>query len=284
MRLGTHVSISGGKYKALERGKEIGCESIQIFTRSARSWSAKPLEQEEIIKFREIRKQNTNIWPLMSHNSYLINLATEDKDKLEKSYNAMLDELIKADQLHLDYVNIHPGSKNPEESDIIALKRIAFQINSLLGATNESKVIILLETTSGQGNYLGNKFEHLINIIDYIENKKRIGITFDTCHSYTAGYDFTTFETYNEMWDTFKELIGFNYLKAFHLNDSIGEFNSNIDRHTHIGEGKIGLEAFKNLINDNRFKDLPGILETPKGNDFSDDIKNLNTLKSLKNH
>ena len=275
------MSISGGKYKALERGRDIGCESIQIFIRNTRSWSSKPLEQEEISKFKQKKEEISNIWPLLSHNSYLINLATKDNEKLEKSYNAMLDELIKADQLNLDYVNIHPGSKDPAEKDSEALKRITIQLNNLLDDTKNSKVIILLETTSGQGNYLGYIFEHLISIIDEIHNKKRIGVTFDTCHSYAAGYDFTNLEKYNKTWESFEDIIGLNFLHAFHLNDSVRELNSKIDRHVHIGQGEIGLDGFSYLMNDKRFKNIPGILETPKGKELDEDIMNLETLKSL---
>ena len=273
------MSISGGKYKALERGRDIGCESIQIFIRNTRSWSSKPLEQEEISKFKQKKEEISNIWPLLSHNSYLINLATKDNEKLEKSYNAMLDELIKADQLNLDYVNIHPGSKDANESDSEAIKRLTERLNNILGDTKSS--IILLETTAGQGNYLGNKFEHFITIIDEINNKKRIGITFDTCHAFVAGYDFTTLEKYNDMWDLFNDIIGLDYLHAFHLNDSVRELNSNVDRHTHIGQGKIGKKPFGFFMNDKRFKNIPGILETPKGKELDEDIMNLETLKSL---
>ena len=284
MRLGAHMSVSEGKHMAFHRGRELKCETIQVFIRNVRSWSTKPLDQKDIDEFLKTKQEFKNeIWPVISHNSYLINLASLDNEKLEKSYNAMLDELMKAEQLKLDYVNIHPGSKNPDENDSKALLRIANQINKLLNETKNSKVKILLETTSGQGNYLGYKFNHLIDIIDEIDNKQRIGITFDTCHSFTAGYDFTTNEKYNNLWDTFNDIIGLQYLLAFHLNDSIGELNSKIDRHIHIGQGKIGLDGFKFLINDNRFKDLPGILETPKGKDLSEDIMNLNTLRSLKN-
>ncbi|MBY9006771.1 MAG: deoxyribonuclease IV [Candidatus Lokiarchaeota archaeon] len=276
------MSISGGKHKALERGRDIGCETIQLFVRNARSWSSKSLGQEEINKFRKIKEDNSEIYPLISHNSYLINLATNDKEKLKKSYNAMLDELTKAEQLKLDYINIHPGSKDPDEKDSKALLRIADQLNILLNEVKNSKVVILLETTSGQGNYLGYCFEHFISIIDEIDNKNRIGVTFDTCHSYAAGYDFSNIKKYYEMWESFDEIIGIEYLYAFHLNDSVRELNSRIDRHIHIGEGKIGLEGFRYLINDDRFKDIPGILETPKGEDVSKDIMNLKTLRSLK--
>jgi deoxyribonuclease-4 len=276
------MSISGGKYMALERGKELGCEAIQVFIRNVRGWISKPLEQEEIDKFLEKRKELDTIWPIITHNSYLINLATTENEKLEKSYNAMLDELIKADQLKIEYANMHPGNKNEEEDDESALTRIADQLNKLISDTKQSDVIILLETTAGQGNDLGYKFEHMKYIIDNIKEKKRIGVCFDTAHSFAAGYDFTTQKKYDEMWEEFDKMIGLKYLFAFHLNDSQQGVGSKVDRHTHIGQGKIGKNPFGFFINDDRFKNHPGILETPKGKDLKEDIMNLDLLRSLR--
>jgi deoxyribonuclease-4 len=272
LRLGAHMSVSGGKHMALERGKELGCEAVQVFIRNVRGWASKPLEQKEIDEFLETKvKLQEEIWPLLSHNSYLINLATSDQEKLTKSYTAMLDELNKAEQLKLDYIVIHPGT----------YIRIAEQLNSLIQDTDKSKVKILLETVAGQGHNLGRKFHHLKFIIDRINDKDRIGVCFDTCHSFTSGYDFTTKKKYIEVWNEFDDVIGLDYLFAFHLNDSEKGLGSRVDRHTHIGQGKIGKEAFGFLINDERFKEHPGILETPKGKDMKEDVMNLSTLKSL---
>ncbi|MFX1586578.1 MAG: deoxyribonuclease IV [Promethearchaeota archaeon] len=285
MRLGAHMSVSGGKYMALERGKELGCEAIQVFIRNIRGWASKPLEQKEINEFLETKaKFQEEIWPLLSHNSYLINLATSDQEKLTKSYSAMLDELTKAEQLKLDYVVIHPGTYNFEdenETKKTGLTRIAEQLNKLIKDTVKSQVKILLETVAGQGHNLGRKFHHLKFIIDKINDKARIGVCFDTCHSFTSGYDFTTKKKYTEMWDEFDDIIGLDYLFAFHLNDSEKGLGSRVDRHTHIGQGKIGKEPFGFFVNDERFKEHPGILETPKGKDMKEDIMNLTTLKSL---
>lgn len=280
MRLGAHVSVAGGKYKALERGSSIGCETIQIFIRNVRAWASKPLKKEDVREFLKY-KSNYEIWPIMSHNSYLINLAGTEKEKLDKSYDAMLDELNKADLLELQYINMHPGNKNKDESDDDALKRIVNQLNKLIEENKGSKVKILLETTAGQGNDIGYSFEHMARIIDEIETKKRIGITFDTCHSFAAGYDFTTKEKYEQIWDEFDEIIGLEYLYAFHLNDSLNELGSQIDRHEHIGQGKIGLKPFSFFVNDKKFVDHPGILETPDGLKMFE--INLNKLKELKN-
>lgn len=280
MRLGAHVSVSGGKYKAFERAASIKCESVQIFIRNVRAWASKPLEREEIAKFLEFKSQHEDIHPIISHNSYLINLAGIDDEKLTKSYNAMLDELNKADQLDLDFINMHPGNKNDDEDDDDALIRIAHQLNRLFNETRGSKVKIVLETTAGQGNDIGYKFEHMAKIIDHIEDKDRIGVTFDTCHSFAAGYDFTTQDKYDKVWDDFDEIIGLDYLYAFHLNDSLNELGSQKDRHEHIGEGKIGLEPFSFFVNDKKFIDHPGILETPDGLEKFE--QNLIKLKQLR--
>ncbi|MHA2390469.1 MAG: deoxyribonuclease IV [Promethearchaeota archaeon] len=287
MRIGAHMSISGGKFKALERGKELKCESIQVFVRNVRSWASKPLEQNDIADFLKKKEElKEEIWPIISHNSYLINLASIDKEKLDKSYEAMLDELIKVEQLNIQYENMHPGvipiSDKREISKQEALSEIAVQLNKLMDATKDSNVIILLETTAGQGKGLGNKFHHFKTIIEKIKNKKRIGICFDTAHAFAAGYDFTTKSKYDKMWVEFDDIIGLKYLFAFHLNDTDKECGSRVDRHTHIGQGKIGKEPFRCLINDEQFKDIPGILETPKGKDDKLDIMNLTALFNLR--
>jgi deoxyribonuclease-4 len=287
MRIGAHMSVSGGKYLAFERGKELGCEAIQVFIRNVRGWSSGPLIQKEIDEF--IKKKDElkdDIWPVISHNSYLVNFASLDSEKLEKSYNAMIDELTKVDQLQIEFENMHPGvipvSDKKEITKLEAFTQIAEQLNKLMEETKSSESIILLETTAGQGKGLGNKFHHFKTIIDKIDNKKRIGICFDTAHSFAAGYDFTTKKCYEEMWNEFDDIIGLKYLYAFHLNDTDKECGSRVDRHTHIGQGKIGKDPFGFFINDERFKDLPGILETPKGKDMKEDFKNLKILKSLR--
>ena len=287
MRIGAHMSVSGGKYLAFESGKQLGCEAIQVFVRNVRGWSSGPLKQKEIDDF--IKKKNElkdEIWPVISHNSYLVNLASLDKEKLEKSYDAMLDELTKLDQLQIEYENMHPGvipvSDKNEITKLEAFTQIADYLNKLMEATKSSKAVILLETTAGQGKGLGNKFHHFKTIIDKIQNKSRIGICFDTAHSFAAGYDFTTKKGYEEMWSEFDDIVGLKYLFAFHLNDTDKECGSRVDRHTHIDQGKIGKKAFGFFINDDRFKDMPGILETPKGKDMKEDIMNLKILKSLR--
>ena len=289
MRIGAHMSVSGGKYMAFERGRELGCEALQVFVRNVRGWASGSLKQKEIDDFINKKEELKNdIWPVISHNSYLINLASLDKEKLGKSYKAMLDELTKTDQLGIEYDNMHPGvipiSDKEEITKDEAFSQIADNLNKLMNATKSSPVVIIMETTAGQGKGLGNKFHHFKKLIDKIQNKKRGGICFDTAHSFAAGYDFTSKKKYEEMWNDFDDIIGLKYLYAFHLNDTDKECGSRVDRHTHIGQGKIGKEPFGFFINDERFKDIPGILETPKGNDDKLDIMNLKTLKSLRKY
>jgi deoxyribonuclease-4 len=281
------MSTSGGKYKAFEKARELECEALQVFIRNVRGWKSGPLKQKEIDEFIEKKEELKDIiFPVISHNSYLINLASIEKEKLENSFNAMIDELTKVEQLKIEYENMHLGVipivNKKEITKEEALSQIANHLNRLIESTKTSKTIILLETTAGQGKGLGNKFHHFKTLIDKIENKKRIGICFDTAHSFAAGYDFTTRKNYEDIWNEFDDVIGLKYLYAFHLNDTDKDCGSRVDRHTHIGQGKIGKEPFGFFINDERFKDLPGILETPKGNDDKLDIMNLKTLKSLR--
>jgi deoxyribonuclease-4 len=288
MRIGAHMSVSGGKFKAFERARELECEALQVFVRNVRGWKSGPLEQKEVKEFLDKKEElKDTIFPVISHNSYLVNLATIEKEKLENSYNAMIDELTKVDQLKIEYENIHLGVipiiNKKEITKEEALHQIANQLNRLMETVKSSKAIILLETTAGQGKGLGNKFHHFKTLIEKIQNKKRIGICFDTAHSFAAGYDFTAKKKYEEMWNEFDDVIGLKYLFAFHLNDTDKDCGSRVDRHTHIGQGKIGKEPFGFFINDERFQDMPGILETPKGNDNKLDIMNLKTLKSLRN-
>ncbi|MBN1800524.1 MAG: deoxyribonuclease IV [Candidatus Lokiarchaeota archaeon] len=285
VRLGSHLSVSQGKDQVFNFAKGLGCESVQIFIRSVRSWTSKPLEKKEIEAFiSEKKKFKNDVYPTLSHNSYLINLATTDKDKLKKSYDAMTDELTKANQLKLDYVVMHPGVVPSAEKNLTikdALSNIANQLNNLFSDFKNSPVMVLLETTAGQGTGLGSKFEHLQAIIEEVSKKEKIGICFDTSHVFAAGYNFTNKSNYDAMWNEFEDKIGMKYLHAFHLNDSESKLGSKVDRHAHIGQGEIGLKSFELLLNDKRFEKLPGILETPKSKTYEEDIMNLKTLRDL---
>lgn len=276
--LGAHVSISGGVYKAPERGEKLGCESIQIFSKNQMQWKAKPLTPEDSQKFKEeLRK--TRIKEVVIHDSYLINLGSPDEEKLQMSRDAFLDEMIRAEILGVKYLVFHPGS-HMGKGEEIGLKLIAESLNILIDKAKEvSNVMLLLETTAGQGSNLGYKFEHLKFIMDQVEKKERLGVCFDTAHAFEAGYDISTEEGYERTFKEFDNIIGLEKLKVFHLNDSKTPLGSHIDRHEHIGEGMIGLKAFELLVNDERFKNHPMILETPGGEKYYE--YNLKVLRGL---
>ena len=280
--LGAHMSIAGGLHKALLRGKSIGCKAIQIFTRNSNQWKTKKLSTNEVDLFYETREK-TAVKPVAAHNSYLINLASPRSDVFEKSFDAILDELERAELLEIPYLVIHPGSHlgNGEGQ---GLRQIAETINRVHAKTTKYRVKILLETTAGQGSNLGYRFEQLAEILELTESRERLGICFDTCHAFAAGYDFRTSETYRQIIKEFDKIIGLDRLRLFHINDSKKGLGSKIDRHEHIGSGFIGLRAFSFILNDPKFADLPFLLETPKCKDENGvdrDTVNLNLLKNL---
>lgn len=279
MKLGAHMSTSGGLWKAIDRGEQISCESIQIFTKSNRSWKAKPIADEIRDKFIN-RKDETPIAPIFVHASYLINLASFDQEKYQKSFNGMIDELQRAELIDLPWVVLHPGS-HLDHGVSKGTKRIAESIDLIHEKTEGFKVKILLENVAGQGTNIGRKFEELQAIIKKVSQPDRLGVCFDTCHAFAGGHDFRNEKKYEALIDEFDSIVGLNKLLAFHLNDSVGPCGSRKDRHAHIGQGKIGLEGFRFFLNDKRFKDHPGILETPKDKEMTEDIKNLKVLRSL---
>ncbi len=260
--LGAHVSIAGGIDNAPDRAKELGCNTMQIFSRNQRMWKAKPLLKEKVITFK--RKINDyKIQKISIHASYLINLATNIEEKLQKSLNAMEDELLRGDILEVPYFVIHPGSAIGI-SEKEGLDNIIKNISFILGKI-DPKIKILFETTAGQGNNLGYTFEQLAYLLKNI-GSHNIGICFDTCHVFSAGYDLK--DQYDKVFEQFNAIIGLEKLFVFHINDSKTEFASRKDRHENIGKGSIGLEFFNKLVNDKRFKNIPMILETPGGDEF----------------
>jgi len=276
--LGAHVSISGGVYKAPERGEKLGCESIQIFSKNQMQWKAKPLTSEDAHKFKEELKK-TRIKEVVIHDSYLINLGSPEKEKLQMSRDAFLNEMIRAEILGVKYLVFHPGS-HMGKGEEVGLKLIAESLNILIDKAKEApNVMLLLETTAGQGSNLGYWFEQLRFIINHVEKKERLGVCFDTAHAFEAGYDISTEEGYEKTFREFDNIIGLERLKVFHLNDSKTPLGSHIDRHEHIGEGMIGLKAFELLVNDERFKNHPMILETPGGEKYYE--HNLKVLRGL---
>ncbi|MCK4549475.1 MAG: deoxyribonuclease IV [Candidatus Krumholzibacteria bacterium] len=280
MNLGAHMSIAGGVHLALQRGKSIDCNAVQLFVKSSNQWRAKKLTTEEIDLFREESESFTPGF-IIAHTSYLINIASPDPDLLKKSADSLLVELQRCAVLGIPYLVLHPGSHRGAGMEQ-GIETIASTINSLYEQTAGDTAAILLEITAGAGNTIGSRFEELAGIIDLIEDKSRIGICYDTCHGFTAGYDIRTKRTYNATFKALDETIGFEYLKAFHLNDSMKEFGSHKDRHTHIGQGEIGIDAFSYLMRDKRFRDRAMVLETPKGPDMKEDVENLALLRSLR--
>jgi deoxyribonuclease-4 len=280
--LGAHMSIAGHPHKALLRGKEVGCQVIQIFTRNRLRWSAKRLSKEEINSFFKT-KIDTNIIPVAIHGSYLINLASPSTNKRNNSLNLLVKEMAWAERLKIPFLVIHPGS-HMGEGELRGLNLVGEMINRANEKTPEYKVQILLELTSGQGTSLGYRFEHIREILGLSWYHERLGVCFDTCHAFTAGYDFRTKESYRHLLKEFDNIIGLKYLKLFHINDSKNDLGSRIDRHDHPGKGFIGREPFSFFLNDARFTESSFLLETPKGYDTNGvdwDIVNLKLLKSM---
>ncbi len=259
--VGAHVSASGGVFNAPTNAKEIGAKAFALFTKNQRQWKAKPLDKETIDKFKknldEVEIEPKHILP---HDSYLINLGHPEEEKREKSLDSFIDELKRCEQLGLDRLNFHPGSHLKKISEEECLDRIADSMNEALKATKD--VTLVIENTAGQGSNLGYKFEHLAYLIDRCEDKSRVGVCIDTCHMFTAGYDIRTKEAYDKTWDEFEKIVGFKYLKGMHINDSKPDLGSRVDRHHSLGEGKIGLDAFRFIMNDKRMDDIPLVLET----------------------
>ena len=274
--LGAHMSIAGEIRLAIERGESIGCTAIQIFTKSNRQWHAKPISKENITAFKQAYK-NSSLQSVIAHAAYIVNIGSPNKDLEKKSFDSLKIELNRCADLNIPYLIVHPGSHgNTDENS--CLNRINVNINKLL--TETADCTILLEIMAGQGSIVGYTFEHLAHIINNSDHKKRIGVCFDTCHAFAAGYDFRTEKTYNLMWEQFDKIIGINKLKAIHINDSQKDIGSRVDRHAEIGKGKIGLKAFELLLNDPNFFDIPKVLETPK-DDLADYKKNMEILINL---
>ena len=279
-RLGAHMSIAGGVDKAIVRGHEAGCDTIQIFTKSSNQWRAKPLADEEIARFRK-NLEKYEISPVVAHDSYLINLASPDTNGiLEKSRSAFLVEMHRAEILGIPYLVMHPGSHLGAGVDA-GLRTIAESFDFLFTRAEELDVLVLLETTAGQGTNLGFTFQQLRRIIDMTDHGERFGVCLDTAHVFAAGFDITFRDGYEEMWEEFDRIIGLDRLRVIHLNDSKKDLASRVDRHEHIGKGKLGLEPFRMLMNVKRLMHIPMILETPKGADNLDDKKNLSILRGL---
>ena len=274
MLLGVHCSVSGGLENAFNEANTLGIDAMQVFTRNQRQWKAKPISDEEEKAFKGAGK-NSAVEITFSHCSYLINLASENEDNRVKSVAALQEEVERCTKLGLSYCVLHPGAAGNQDFQT-AIGNIADGLNAVIDATKNSKVMILLENTAGQGKSVGGPFENLLEIRKLVPGK-RIGYCFDTCHAFVNGYDIRTEKGAAETFKKFDDVLGIENLKVFHLNDSKGDLGTHLDRHDHIGKGKLGLEPFRYIMN--QFPGVPKVIETPKEDDW--DAVNLKTLRSL---
>lgn len=289
VRIGAHMSVAGGVTKAVARAQLHGCEALQIFTKNANQWKGKPLDPAEATAFRRAIAASA-ITPVVSHASYLINMATADPELREQSITALIDELERADALGLHGVVIHPGTctSGSEENALIL---VAEAIRRAFSACPRSETLIMLEHTAGQGRTIGHRFEHLAAIIEHLDGSPRVAVCLDTCHLLASGYDITTDAGYHDTFAAFDRSIGFGRLRVFHGNDSKKPCGSRVDRHEHIGQGCLGLDPFRRLLHDPRFATLPLLIETEKSRRSETashivvdpfDQKNLDTLRRLR--
>lgn len=272
--VGAHVSASGGIENAPEHARAIGAKAFALFTKNQRQWNARPLEAESIALFRE-RCEAYGYKPehILPHDSYLINLGSPDKEGLEKSRRAFLDEMMRCEQLGLCLLNFHPGSSLKKITDEASLSLIAESINMTLDKTRG--VTAVIENTAGQGSNLGHTFEQIAYIIEHVEDKERVGVCLDTCHAYAAGYDLLTPEGFADTFRQFDRIIGARFLRGMHLNDTKKGLNEHVDRHEELGKGVLGIEPFRRIMQESRFDDIPLILETPNEERWAEEIRML---------
>lgn len=276
--LGAHTSAAGGAWRALERGAELGCDAVQLFTRNQNQWRAKPLAEEAVARFRDLAA-GYRPEMLISHGSYLVNPASPEPATRERSITGLVDELERAERLGLAGVVLHPGSHVGAGVDR-GLTRVARFLDRVFRRTSGFRTLLLLETTAGQGSNLGSTFEELAAILDGVEQPERLGVCLDTCHLFAAGHPIHHLDGYRETRAALDATIGLEQVRALHLNDSKMPFGSRRDRHEHIGQGEIGLDAFRFVVNDPAFARVPMVLETPK--EGVGDAGNLELLRSLR--
>ena len=278
--IGAHVSASGGVENAIKNAKDIGATAFALFTKNQRQWLASALTAEQIALFRTMMSEaGYEAGQVLPHDSYLINLGHPEQEGLQKSRESFFEEMRRCELLGLDRLNFHPGSHLKKISEEESLDRIAESINMALERT--SGVIAVIENTAGQGSNLGFKFEHLAYIIDRVEDKSRVGVCLDTCHSFAAGYDLRTKEALDATFAEFERIVGFKYLKGMHLNDAMKPLGSRVDRHAPLGDGEIGWECFRYIMSDERFDNIPLILETPDEERWAQEIAQLKSFANL---
>jgi len=276
--LGAHMSAAGGPQNAIAEATTVGAQVLQLFSKNNNQWNARPLEESTIKKWLDAWEKS-DVWQAVIHDSYLINLGSPKDDLWEKSIAAFVEEMHRAKQLRIPYLVMHPGAHLGEGEDF-GIQRIIAAFNRILKATEGNPTQILIENTAGQGSNLGYRFEHIGAILEGVKEPERFGCCFDTCHALAGGYDFRTAEGYAATMADFDRLIGIDRIRVFHMNDSKKDCCSRVDRHEHIGQGFVGLDAFRYLVNDARFFDIPMCLETPKTDNM--DVTNLAILRGLR--
>ncbi len=277
--LGAHMSIAGGMDRAIERGAAIGCTAIQLFTKNSNQWAARTLPIDEIERFRAGRER-AGISHVVAHDSYLINLCSPDDQLFRKSIDAHVEEMQRCLMLGVPSLVTHPGA-HLGQGEAFGIRRMAEAIDAICERVPDPGVSIALETMAGQGTVIGRSFEELAAIIAAVRRPERLGVCFDTCHVFAAGYDLRTRAAYDDTMRRFAGEIGFERLRAVHLNDSKKDLGCRVDRHEHIGRGFLGAEAFRQVMNDSRLAALPLLLETPKDDDCREDVENLTLLLGL---
>lgn len=273
------MSIGGGVHRAIERARSIECNAMQIFVKNNMQWFARPFTRAEIKTFLDHR-QRAELGAVFAHANYLINLAATNPQFHDNSIRALIEELTRADQLGLPFLVLHPGA-HLGAGEEAGLEKVVTSIDKVFECIPKVKTRIALETTAGQGSCLGYKFEHLAGIIARVREPERLCVCLDTAHVFAAGYDLTSKGGARKMFREFERTIGLQHLVALHLNDSKTARGSRVDRHAHIGQGQIGLEAFRFIMRDRRFRKIPKVLETPKGKELLEDVENLKTLRAL---
>lgn len=278
---GSHLSIAGGYYRAIEAAHRVGCGCVQIFTKNNNQWGAKPLTEDDVARFQGATRE-LNVSAPLSHASYLINLASPDDALWRKSIDAMVVELTRAATLGVPHVVVHPGSYTTS-SEEAGLTRISAGLEEVLSQTRGVASGVLLENTAGQGSNLGWRFEHLAAVMDAVADPDRVGVCIDTCHAHAAGHAMGDAASFKATLKQLDQTVGLGRVRALHLNDSVKPLGSRVDRHAHIGRGTMGLEPFRLLLADDRLNGLPMVLETPKGEEEGEDldVMNLRTLRSL---
>jgi deoxyribonuclease-4 len=278
---GSHTSIAGGCHNALLIAQAHACDTVQLFTKNSNQWNAKDLTDAEVDLFRQTLRETKLRLP-MAHDSYLINLASPDEALYRRSVEAFVIELQRAERLGLAYLVMHPGA-HVDSGEETGLARVANALDEVHARCPDFRVQVLLETTAGQGSCLGHRFEHIGKILESVKEPERLGVCFDTCHVFAAGYPLAPEKEYRATMRAFDKAIGLRRLKVFHVNDSLKGLGSRVDRHAHIGRGELGLEPFRLLVNDRRFRPRPMVLETPKeeGDEGDMDTVNLDVLRGL---